>query len=622
MNRFILIILSLFFYTTSGNGQENIFENLKNFNFQEIGTPVSNRSTFDSGDLTTLSEIIYWAGQRPDDIQLLNSTGEGTTLSRSIAHLSLGYYDLYHDPFKNDVFKNFTAAYNLSARLQNKPLRKRCLLALLEYYTFEIVQVDESFKKYLTEYTAIASDKADRAWVLYYTIVLGALHPVEVSDDFVEAVVQIDAVLNSLSAKSGIRKKLLFERALALDLDGKPQLAREAYLFAMSEINDEPYLKHVKYACLIKLAYLDYQEENYNASLQRVDEAFAYRDVSDTVRSQFYQSYYKSLALGGKEDFTGAYEKLNTAFTYGYHFDLRNNTLLTNRLNVEFETEKRIEANTNLKKDVARQKEKVLWTFWAGFGILVVVSLGSVLIYKNIKKSEKLAKQQVILEQQSKEKILKEQELNSIDAMIAGQEKERQRIANDLHDNLGSLLATIKLHFRGLKDEREKAINDGYNIVEKTDALIEEAYQKVRQIAHAKNAGVPAQQGLVPAVKNFADKVSLANSLTIEVIDDGMEERLENSVEIILFRIIQELITNVIKHADAREAIIHLTHYGDSINIMVEDDGKGFEIKKIKDAQGMGIHSIQKRVEHMGGTVTVDSAQARGTNIIIDIPVI
>jgi signal transduction histidine kinase len=237
------------------------------------------------------------------------------------------------------------------------------------------------------------------------------------------------------------------------------------------------------------------------------------------------------------------------------------------------------------------------------------------LIFKNTKRKQKLAEQEKELETQKLATVLKEQELTTIDAMIEGQEKERQRIANDLHDDLGGLMATVKLHFNALKDKNSPELYD------KTNNLIEEAYQKVRSVAHAKNSGVIAKQGLLKAIQHMAGKVSDSNKIQIEVIDHGLDNRLENSLELTLFRVIQELITNVVKHAEASEATIHLTNHDDSINIMVEDNGIGFNPKNItKTNAGMGISSIDKRVEFLDGTMTIESENNKGTTVIIDIP--
>ena len=248
-------------------------------------------------------------------------------------------------------------------------------------------------------------------------------------------------------------------------------------------------------------------------------------------------------------------------------------------------------------------------------GSLALGSIIAFLIFKNTKRKQKLAEQEKSLETQKLATVLKEQELTTIDAMIEGQEKERQRIANDLHDDLGGLMANVKLHFNALKDK------DSPELYSKTNNLIEEAYQKVRSVAHAKNSGVIAKQGLLKAVQHMADKVSVSNKIKIEVLDYGLDNRLENSLELTLFRIIQELVTNVIKHSKASEVTIHLTNHDDSINIMVEDNGIGFNPNQItKTNKGKGISSIDKRVEHLDGKLTIESEKNKGTTVIIDLP--
>ncbi len=272
---------------------------------------------------------------------------------------------------------------------------------------------------------------------------------------------------------------------------------------------------------------------------------------------------------------------------------------------------------------IEQQKRKRNQNIALGLGgSLFLGSIIAILIYKNTKRKQHIAEQEREIEIQKTEKLFKEQELAAIDAMISGQEKERQRLAHDLHDNLGSTLATVKLHFDHLKNNRDNPkaenIEELYN---KTNHLLDEAYQKVRTIAHEKNGGVIAKQGLLPAVKNLAKKASNGDRLQIEVQDYGLDERLDNALEISIFRIIQELITNTIKHANASEIHISLTNHDSLLNIIVEDNGKGFDAKILPKKDGMGLKSIEKRIEHMEGTFEIDSTIEKGTNIIINVPI-
>jgi signal transduction histidine kinase len=114
----------------------------------------------------------------------------------------------------------------------------------------------------------------------------------------------------------------------------------------------------------------------------------------------------------------------------------------------------------------------------------------------------------------------------------------------------------------------------------------------------------------------MAEKISSADTIHLEVIDYGLNKRLENALEITVFRIIQELLTNIIKHVEAKNATINLSFYDKNLNIIIEDDGKGFEIKKVDLYIGMAISSIKTRIKHLKGSFQIDSALKKGTTMI------
>jgi signal transduction histidine kinase len=224
----------------------------------------------------------------------------------------------------------------------------------------------------------------------------------------------------------------------------------------------------------------------------------------------------------------------------------------------------------------------------------------------------------VRLEKQKMTNLLKEQELATIDAMVAGQEKERKRVANELHDDLGSLMAAVKLNFNALESATQPTNQEAFA---KTESLIDEAYSKIRAIAHAKNSGLIAKQGLLVAVQEMAEKMAIANEISISVWDHGLDTRLENSMELSLFRVVQELLANIINHAAATEVNIHITNHGETLNILVEDNGRGFNAKEIGASAGMGLKSIDKRITALNGDLNIESEQGKGTVVIIDIPI-
>jgi signal transduction histidine kinase len=270
--------------------------------------------------------------------------------------------------------------------------------------------------------------------------------------------------------------------------------------------------------------------------------------------------------------------------------------------------------NFNLKEEITTNRNIA---FLLG-GLALVFAIIGVLAYSNQQRKRKIAEQEQQLEQEKVKQLVKEQELQAIDAMISGQEKERERLAGELHDNLGSLMATLKLHFENYKSQvtnpqQEKILNN-------TDTLLDEAYQKVRGMAHARNTGVIAKYGLLPAVESFAAKVGATQKLNIEVSHNDFTDRLENTLELSIFRMIQELITNVIKHARATEIQLQLARHDHYISILIEDNGIGFNASKLPQKQGMGLASIKKRVEVKGGSFHIDSTPGHGTTVSIDIP--
>jgi len=384
------------------------------------------------------------------------------------------------------------------------------------------------------------------------------------------------------------------------------------YSTALKEFKKRNLTDYISYIYK-NLASIYSQQKNY-------DKAIEYYLKADSLPVKEYRKRNKKQTYGyisdtyeKKKNYSDAlkYLKLHLVYKDSVSFDTQNTEILN--IQTKYETEKKGKENLELKQS----------RFWLIMFLVIAIllSLITYIAYRNQRNKKKVFEKEKEVQSEKVQKLLKEQELSSIDAMVSGQEKERQRIANDLHDNLGSLLATLKLHFNNLKIKRDRLKEEEEALFAKTDGLIEETYQKVRSIAHAKNAGIKANESLLPAVKNFASKVSIANKLVIEVIDDGMDDiRLDNSLEITLFRIIQELITNIIKHANASEANIHLTHYGDALNILVEDNGVGFDNTKMMQKDGMGLYTITKRVEHLHGRVTIEAIEDKGTNIIIDIP--
>lgn len=324
-----------------------------------------------------------------------------------------------------------------------------------------------------------------------------------------------------------------------------------------------------------------------------------------------------SLNYAEKNDYKKAYEAYIEYKSFEDSISAQEQSLTISEMETKYQTREKELQNEVLTNEVKTGKILV----YIFIGLLIASLVIGFLIIKNARRRVHISKQEKLIEQQKLEKALKEFELNSIDLMLEGQEKERERIANDLHDNLGSMLATLKMNFEHLRMRKNEIREEEDKLYDRTDQLIEDAYEKVRTIAHAKNAGVFANEGLIPAIRKMAGKISIPGKLTIEVLAVGFNKRLENKIEIAIFRMVQELSTNIIKHSKATEASIQLTNHDDNINIIIEDNGVGFKSTTAPSSDGMGLTTITKKVEQLGGTFTIDSTPGKGTTIIIDLPI-
>lgn len=373
---------------------------------------------------------------------------------------------------------------------------------------------------------------------------------------------------------------------------------------------------YIKYKDVTALAYNYNNQGQYYKQIKDYTNALKYYKMADSIPLTKHIAKSKLIFY---QNIAGIYSKMN---------DYKNENIYLKKISILKDSINDYEQNIAIadldKKYKTAEKEKEI-TKQRYYLILaaILILLGTIIAYLSLKNSNKkrlLAEQQKSLAQQKNLTLLKEQEITAINAMVEGQEKERVRIAEDLHDNIGSVLATLKLHFENLKINRDKKHFNQDALYEKTETLIDEAYLKIRSIAHAKNSGVIANKGLLVAIKLMAEKVSDANKITINVLDFGLDKPLENSLELTLFRIIQELVTNIIKHANASEATINISQFESHLNLIIEDNGIGFNSNLINFNEGMGLGSIQKRIEHLSGTFEIDSTKGKGTSIIIDIP--
>lgn len=264
-----------------------------------------------------------------------------------------------------------------------------------------------------------------------------------------------------------------------------------------------------------------------------------------------------------------------------------------------------------------RRKQRQLYLL----ALVASLALSAVLFlfFRNRLKYQKLlAKQNNDLQRQKITELTQKNKLVAMTGMLEGQEAERLRIAKDLHDSLGGLLSNIKAHFTIIKNEVPPL--EKCDTAERTNALIDTACLEVRRISHNMMPHALSIAGLEGAVEDLAEHMrSLNYEVTLDVRQ--LPEGLDNTKEITLFRMLQELLSNIRKHADASTVFLQLFGHDKGLQLVVEDNGKGFDAPQALANGGLGLKSVQSRVEFLDGTIAWDSVPHQGTTVTINIPV-
>ena len=179
-------------------------------------------------------------------------------------------------------------------------------------------------------------------------------------------------------------------------------------------------------------------------------------------------------------------------------------------------------------------------------------------------------------------------------------------------------MATIKLYVEEIANIKNNSKNERKPLLKKLKELTDETYKAIRTIAHKKNFGAFINKGIIPSIQSIANQVSDSHTLSVKVINVNVNKHISNAIEIQIFRIIQELLTNCIKHANATEVIIQFSEYEEVLNIIVEDNGKGFDLSKIP--YGFGLKNAKNRIDKIGGTMVIDTTLNIGTTINLNVP--
>lgn len=218
-------------------------------------------------------------------------------------------------------------------------------------------------------------------------------------------------------------------------------------------------------------------------------------------------------------------------------------------------------------------------------------------------------------------KVQENQEL-IMKAIVTGQEEERNRFAQDLHDGFGQMISTLMLNIKGLQSNQAAKPEERESIFDSSSHILKEMYVELKNICFNLMPQTLIAAGVGEALKEFASRINKSGKVHASVDLFGMEKRLSDIQEISLYRIAQEWVNNILKYSNATKISIQITRDEEEITLMIEDNGAGFDVSLLAQGKGNGWKNIHSRAKLIRGEIDVDSTpEIMGSALILNAPV-
>ncbi|MFD2890380.1 tetratricopeptide repeat-containing sensor histidine kinase [Chitinophaga cymbidii] len=289
----------------------------------------------------------------------------------------------------------------------------------------------------------------------------------------------------------------------------------------------------------------------------------------------------------------------------------RQNKKEINELEIKYQTVQKEKEILNKENELNHQKT-IKFSLLIGFLAILLPVIG--LLYMYYQKLQAQSRLNATMEEMNQQRItalLKDKELALLKASVSGQEKERKRIAGELHDSIGGNLAAIKLQL-----SNQHNVNGLKGLIQQVD----DTYHQVRGLSHDLVPEKFSETGFTELISGYLRQFDVPGNARISFQAYPAEEidLIGTTLKVEIYKIIQELITNAQKHSQASKVEIQLTHMDGTLKLLFEDNGKGFSTETAR--QGFGFRNIRERLKHFDGVLSIDSFPSKGTVIDIEIP--
>ncbi len=440
----------------------------------------------------------------------------------------------------------------------------------------------------------------------------------EMSIDYLEKSITLNQVVKDTTLLTEILFEKIASFEMNFDLDSALVTSYEVF-----SINSKLNNQQMVAKSLFHIGYINKLKKDYPKSIKYLHKSeilLPYQPYSEN-RKAIYKELANVYSIEGE-------------YTQGYFYLLKytqlNDSILNktrlesiNNLALKYGSKDKQSSIEILKIDKlnAEQQNKAQrrTLYILAFGLILVLAS----IYFIIKFYDQRITSAKIITQQTEEinhqkirELEDNMKMNSMISVIEGQEIERERIAKDLHDSLGGLLSTIKLQFDHVRSKQENMVNlKEYNQAYK---LLDTAVEEVRTISRNLQPGSLQDLGLIPAIKDLINRFEGEAYPDIYFQYYEMPVKIDKMISLSIYRVIQELLNNSLKHANANEILIQINTEEDELVIQYEDDGVGFDQENLV-RKGMGLENIKSRINYMHGSISIDSQSGSGISVLIRI---
>ena len=510
------------------------------------------------------SSLFYLLKSRKFRYQLRDTLGLGQiSLNLSNVYIKMGEYELAKKEVNKSILIN--KRYHQQNYLGLLYNRMGMLMLIEEQYDEALIYFDSSMT--IIKELKMYSEEAN-----LYTNIGVALIKQEKYDEALEVYKQLHKINTSINFVNGELNRLI---NIGIIYEGKEQ-------FGMAQLYNDSALD------------LSRSLGNTNAIKQIYFNKFKDYELSKDFEKAFeYQTLY--------------YEVKDSLFNL-------EKTKFIKDLEYKYDREKKDADILKLKHQALKKDARLkTYQYQLTVGIILAGAIVLFLILLAYYQKQKAKKNRIIHDQEVKTLVAKE-ETAAARALLEGQEEERKRVALELHDGLGVMLSSVKMQFTNFiarHSQHDEVLNQAAMVLDK-------AAVDVRRISHNMMPGVLTKFGLNISLEELMDHLNENEGVEASVNIKGDDKKLTDNIQIMVYRIIQELVNNTIKHARASQVSLILDYGTEELSIIYSDNGVGFTIGVV--AHSLGLRSIESRVRFLGGDLSIESKPGKGASFLITIP--